>query len=53
MSKPFHATAVVNNVMYATTPVVDNKMKILAIRANSGDIIWESPFRILLALFHT
>jgi alcohol dehydrogenase (cytochrome c) len=35
---------VVNGVMYATTPVVDNKMKILAIRANNGDIIWESTY---------
>ena len=37
---------VVNGVMYATTPVVDNKMKILAIRANSGDIIWESTYSL-------
>jgi PQQ-dependent dehydrogenase (methanol/ethanol family) len=37
---------VVNGVMYATTPVVDNKMKILAIRANSGDIIWESTYTL-------
>ena len=35
---------VVDGVMYATTPVVDNKMKILAIRANSGDVIWESTY---------
>jgi alcohol dehydrogenase (cytochrome c) len=37
---------VVNGVMYATTPVVDNKMKVLAIRANSGDIIWESTYTL-------
>src|ERR1700722_1474000 len=37
---------VVNGVMYATTPVVDNKMKILAIRADSGDIIWESTYNL-------
>jgi alcohol dehydrogenase (cytochrome c) len=37
---------VVNGVMYATTPVVDNKMKILAIRADSGDIIWESTYSL-------
>jgi alcohol dehydrogenase (cytochrome c) len=37
---------VVNGIMYATTPVVDNKMKILAIRANSGDIIWESTYTL-------
>lgn len=35
---------VINGVMYATTPVVDHKMKILAVRANSGDIIWESTY---------
>jgi PQQ-dependent dehydrogenase (methanol/ethanol family) len=37
---------VVNGVMYATTPVVDSKMKILAIRADSGDIIWESTYSL-------
>jgi alcohol dehydrogenase (cytochrome c) len=37
---------VVNGIMYATTPVVDNKMKTLAIRANSGDIIWESTYTL-------
>ena len=37
---------VVDGVMYATTPVVDNKMKILAIRANSGDVIWESTYTL-------
>jgi alcohol dehydrogenase (cytochrome c) len=37
---------VVNGIMYATTPVVDNKMKILALRANSGDIIWESTYTL-------
>ena len=37
---------VVDGIMYATTPVVDNKMKILAIRANSGDIIWESTYTL-------
>ncbi len=37
---------VVNGVMYATTPVVDNKMKILAIRADSGDVIWESTYSL-------
>jgi alcohol dehydrogenase (cytochrome c) len=29
---------VVNGVMYATTPVADNKMKILAVRGDSGDL---------------
>ena len=37
---------VVNGIMYATTPVVDSKMKILAIRADSGDIIWESTYSL-------
>jgi PQQ-dependent dehydrogenase (methanol/ethanol family) len=37
---------VVNGIMYATTPVVDNKMKVLAIRANSGEIIWESTYTL-------
>jgi alcohol dehydrogenase (cytochrome c) len=47
MASSFETTPiVVNNVMYATTPVVDNKMKILAIRANSGDIIWESTYSL-------
>ena len=37
---------VVNGVMYATTPTVDNKMKVLAIRADSGDVIWESTYSL-------
>jgi alcohol dehydrogenase (cytochrome c) len=37
---------VVNGVMYATTPTVDNKMKVLAIRADSGDVIWESTYTL-------
>ncbi|TAL85425.1 MAG: pyrrolo-quinoline quinone [Rhodanobacter sp.] len=37
---------VVNGVMYATTPVVDSKMKILAIRADTGDILWESTYDV-------
>jgi alcohol dehydrogenase (cytochrome c) len=37
---------VVNGVMYATTPAVDNRMKILAIRAHSGEIIWESTYTL-------
>jgi len=40
---------VVNGVMYATTPVVDSKMKILAIRADSGDIIWESTYSLVIS----
>lgn len=37
---------VVNGVMYATTPVVDSKMKILAVQADSGDILWESTYDV-------
>jgi alcohol dehydrogenase (cytochrome c) len=37
---------VVNGVMYATTPTVDNKMKVLAIHADSGDVIWESTYSL-------
>jgi alcohol dehydrogenase (cytochrome c) len=37
---------VVNGVMYATTPTVDNKMKVLAIRADSGEVIWESTYSL-------
>lgn len=35
---------VVNGVMYATTPVVDSKMKIMAIQADSGEVLWESTY---------
>lgn len=37
---------VVSGVMYATTPVVDSKMKIIALRADTGDIIWESTYNV-------
>ncbi len=37
---------VVNGVMYATTPTVDNKMKVLAIRADNGEVIWESTYSL-------
>jgi PQQ-dependent dehydrogenase (methanol/ethanol family) len=37
---------VVNGIMYATTPVVDSQMKILAIRADTGEIIWESKYTL-------
>jgi len=37
---------VVNGIMYATTPVVDNQMKILAIRADTGEVIWESKYTL-------
>jgi outer membrane protein assembly factor BamB len=32
--------------MYATTPVVDNKMKILALNAATGARIWETTFNL-------
>ena len=35
---------VVDGVMYATTPVVDNKMKIMAFNAANGDRIWETTY---------
>ncbi len=35
---------VVDGVMYATTPVVDSKMKIMAFNAASGDRIWETTY---------
>ena len=35
---------VVNGVMYATTPVVDNKMKIMAFKADTGQRIWETTY---------
>jgi len=35
---------VVNGIMYATTPVTDNKMKIMAINAATGDKIWETTY---------
>lgn len=37
---------VVNGVMFATTPVVDNKMKILALNAATGARIWETTFNL-------
>lgn len=37
---------VVNGVMYATTPVVDSKMKIIALHADTGEIIWESTYNV-------
>ena len=35
---------VVDGVMYATTPVVNDKMKIMAFNAASGDRIWETTY---------
>ena len=35
---------VVNGVMYLTTPVVDKKMKVMAINAVSGENIWDSTY---------
>ncbi len=48
----FEATpVVVNGVMYVSTPVVDNKMKVIALNAATGSRIWETtnnltPFKI-------
>jgi PQQ-dependent dehydrogenase (methanol/ethanol family) len=48
----FEATpVVVNGVMYLSTPVVDNKMKVIALNAATGSRIWETtnnltPFKI-------
>jgi len=47
MSASFETTPiVVNGVMYATTPVVDNKMKIMAFNAANGSRIWETTYNI-------
>ena len=37
---------VVNGVMYASTPTVNNKMKILALDAASGARIWETTYNL-------
>jgi alcohol dehydrogenase (cytochrome c) len=37
---------VVNGVMYASTPTVNNKMKILALDATSGARIWETTYNL-------
>jgi PQQ-dependent dehydrogenase (methanol/ethanol family) len=43
MTASFEATpVVVNGVMYVSTPVVNNKMKVLALNATTGARIWET-----------
>jgi PQQ-dependent dehydrogenase (methanol/ethanol family) len=43
----FEATpVVVNGVMYLSTPVVDNKMKVLALNAATGARIWETTYNL-------
>jgi PQQ-dependent dehydrogenase (methanol/ethanol family) len=37
---------VVNGVMYLTTPVVDSKMKVMAIDAVTGENIWDSTYNL-------
>jgi alcohol dehydrogenase (cytochrome c) len=37
---------VVNGVMYLTTPTVSNKIKVLAMDAASGEIIWETSYSL-------
>ncbi|HYW76124.1 MAG TPA: PQQ-binding-like beta-propeller repeat protein [Gammaproteobacteria bacterium] len=47
MTGSFETTpVVVHGVMYATTPVVDNKMKIMALNAATGDILWETTYKL-------
>ena len=47
MTASFETTPiVVNGVMYATTPVVDNKMKIIAANAATGERIWQTVFDV-------
>jgi alcohol dehydrogenase (cytochrome c) len=43
----FEATPiVVNGVMYLTTPTVDRKIKVLAMDAASGEVIWETSYSL-------
>jgi len=47
MTASFETTpVVVNGVMYLTTPVVDNKMKIMALNAVTGENIWDSTYNL-------
>ena len=47
MTGSFETTPiVVGGVMYATTPVVDNKMKILAINAATGESLWQTSYSL-------
>ena len=47
MTASFEATPiVVNGVMYVSTPTVDNKMKVLALDATNGRLIWDSTYNL-------
>jgi len=47
MTASFETTpVVVDGVMYVTTPVVDRKMKVMAINAASGARIWETTYNL-------
>jgi PQQ-dependent dehydrogenase (methanol/ethanol family) len=47
MTASFETTPlVVDGVMYATTPVVNNKMKIMALNAVTGERIWETSYQL-------
>lgn len=51
MTASFETTPIVaGGVMYLTTPVVDNKMKIMAINAATGENIWDATYN--LGTFH-
>ncbi len=47
MTASFETTpVVVNGVMYVTTPVVENKMKVMALNAVTGEKIWDSTYAL-------
>jgi alcohol dehydrogenase (cytochrome c) len=47
MTASFETTPiVVNGVMYLTTPVVENKMKIIAVNAATGARLWETTYNL-------
>ncbi len=47
MTASFETTPiVVNGVMYITSPVVDNKMKVMALDATNGRTIWDSTYTL-------
>lgn len=47
MTASFESTPiVVNGVMYFTTPVVDHKMKIIAVNAATGERLWDVTYNL-------
>src|SRR6202789_943625 len=47
MTASFETTPIVaNGVMYLTTPVVDHKMKVLAVNAVTGERLWEVNYNL-------